>query len=70
MPENIIHKVNYLLVGLGIGSVFGILFAPKSGQETREYLLATEDKKKRSTMPARKRRNYGFMLKKRSNVAK
>jgi gas vesicle protein len=38
MPENMMHKVNYLLVGLGIGSVFGVLFAPKSCQETREYL--------------------------------
>jgi gas vesicle protein len=25
-------------VGLGIGSVVGILFAPKSGEETREYM--------------------------------
>ena len=38
MVENTMHKVNYLLVGLGIGSVFGVLFAPKSGQETREYV--------------------------------
>jgi gas vesicle protein len=36
--ENRISKVSYLLVGLGIGSLFGILFAPKSGEETREYL--------------------------------
>jgi gas vesicle protein len=38
MAENIIPKVNYLLVGLSIGSVIGILFAPKSGEETREYI--------------------------------
>jgi gas vesicle protein len=38
MAENIIPKVNYLLMGLGIGSVIGILFAPKSGEETREYI--------------------------------
>jgi gas vesicle protein len=38
MTENIVPKVNYFLVGLGIGSVVAILFAPKSGKETREYL--------------------------------
>jgi len=26
-------------VGLGIGSLLGILFAPKSGKETRKYLV-------------------------------
>ena len=31
-------KVSYFLVGLGIGAVVGILFAPKSGEETRQYL--------------------------------
>ena len=38
MDENIIPKVNYFLVGLSIGSVVAILFAPKSGRETREYI--------------------------------
>jgi gas vesicle protein len=38
MAENIISKANYFLVGLGIGSVVGILFAPKSGEDTREYM--------------------------------
>jgi gas vesicle protein len=33
-----VSKVNYFLVGLGIGSLIGILYAPKSGEETREYL--------------------------------
>ena len=31
-------NVGYFLVGLGIGSLVGILFAPKSGEQTREYL--------------------------------
>src|SRR6202161_2605535 len=31
-------KVSYFMVGLGIGALVGILFAPKSGEETREYL--------------------------------
>jgi gas vesicle protein len=38
MAKNIISKANHFLVGLGIGSVVGILFAPKSGEETREYM--------------------------------
>ena len=38
MVENTTHKGTSLLVGLGIGSVIGILFAPKSGKQTREYL--------------------------------
>jgi len=35
---NTIANVNYFLVGLGIGSAVAILFAPKSGKETREYI--------------------------------
>jgi gas vesicle protein len=38
MAQNIIPKGNYFLVGLGIGSLIGVLFAPKSGEETRKYL--------------------------------
>jgi gas vesicle protein len=38
MTQNLIPKGNYFLVGLGIGSLIGVLFAPKSGEETREYL--------------------------------
>jgi gas vesicle protein len=35
---NMIPKGNYFLVGLGIGSLIGVLFAPKSGEETRAYV--------------------------------
>jgi gas vesicle protein len=38
MAQNIILKGNYFLVGIGIGSLIGVLFAPKSGAETREYI--------------------------------
>ena len=38
MADTIDSKVSYFLVGLGVGSLIGILFAPKSGEETREYL--------------------------------
>lgn len=36
-------KVSYFLVGLGIGALVGILFAPKSGEETREFLSQKAD---------------------------
>ena len=38
MGDNSGSKISYFLVGIGIGAVIGILFAPKSGEETREYL--------------------------------
>jgi len=38
MSDNIGSKVSYFLVGMGIGALIGVLFAPKSGEETREYL--------------------------------
>src|SRR5579871_1297766 len=36
-------KVSYFLVGLGIGALVGVLFAPKSGEETREFLSQKAD---------------------------
>jgi gas vesicle protein len=39
MAEKIDSKVSCFLLGLGVGSLIGILFAPKSGEGTREYLL-------------------------------
>ena len=38
MSDNVGSRVSFFLVGLGIGALVGILFAPKSGEETREYL--------------------------------
>jgi gas vesicle protein len=38
MDQNVIPKENYFLMGLGIGSLIGVLFAPKSGERTREYI--------------------------------
>jgi gas vesicle protein len=43
MAENVGSKVSFFLVGLGIGALVGILFAPKSGEETREYLSQKAD---------------------------
>jgi gas vesicle protein len=31
-------KLGFFLAGLGIGAVLAILFAPKSGKETRDYI--------------------------------
>ena len=36
-------NVCYFLVGMGIGALLGILFAPKSGEETRDYLTRRAD---------------------------
>lgn len=33
-----VQKVTYLFAGLGLGALVAILCAPKSGEETREYL--------------------------------
>jgi gas vesicle protein len=38
MADNVGSKVTYFLVGLGVGALVGILFAPKSGEDTREFL--------------------------------
>ena len=38
MTEKIDSTVAYFFAGLAIGSLVGILFAPKSGEGTREYL--------------------------------
>jgi gas vesicle protein len=36
-------KVSVFLIGLGIGALVGLLFAPKSGEETRDYLSGKAD---------------------------
>jgi len=43
MADNAGSKVSFFLVGLGIGALLGILFAPKSGEETRDYLSSKAD---------------------------
>jgi gas vesicle protein len=43
MSDDVRSKVSFFLVGLGIGSLIGMLFAPKSGKETREYLTSKAD---------------------------
>jgi gas vesicle protein len=43
VSDNIGSKVSYFLVGLGIGAAIGILFAPSSGEETRDFLSNKAD---------------------------
>lgn len=43
MGDNTGSKISYFLVGIGIGALLGILFAPKSGEETRELLAKKAD---------------------------
>jgi gas vesicle protein len=43
MSDNVGSKVTYFMVGLGIGALVGILFAPKSGEETRDLLTKKAD---------------------------
>lgn len=39
-------RIPYFLLGLGIGTALGILFAPKTGPETREFLVTKADDSK------------------------
>jgi gas vesicle protein len=48
------NKFSYFFLGLGLGVAAGLLFAPKSGPETRDLLMAKADEgkdylKRRST---------------------
>ncbi len=48
------NKFSYFFLGLGLGVAAGLLFAPKSGTETRDLLLSKADEgkeylKRRST---------------------
>ncbi len=36
-------KLSYFAFGLGLGLAIGVLFAPKSGEETREFIRAKAD---------------------------
>jgi gas vesicle protein len=41
MEDN--NSVSYFFLGLGLGVAVGLLFAPKSGPETRDLLLSKAD---------------------------
>jgi gas vesicle protein len=43
MADTVGSKVSYFLVGLGVGALMGVLFAPKSGEDTRDFLAKRAD---------------------------
>jgi gas vesicle protein len=43
MSDDRNNNIGWFLAGLGLGAVVGILYAPKSGRETRESLLQSAD---------------------------
>ena len=44
MQTNGESKFSYLLIGLGLGAIAGLLLAPRSGEETRKYLRRRSNK--------------------------
>jgi gas vesicle protein len=46
MSDNVGSKVGFFLAGLGIGALVGVLFAPRSGEETRDLLSQKADEGK------------------------
>jgi gas vesicle protein len=44
MRTNGESKFSYLLIGLGLGAIAELLFAPRSGEETRKYLRQRSNK--------------------------
>ena len=40
------NKFSYFAFGLGLGIAVGVLFAPKSGEETREFIRGKADESK------------------------
>src|ERR1051326_76190 len=40
------NRISYFFLGLGLGVAAGLLFAPKSGAETRDLILTKADESK------------------------
>jgi gas vesicle protein len=43
MSEDRNSSIGWFIAGLGLGALIGVLYAPKSGRETREQLLSGLD---------------------------
>jgi gas vesicle protein len=43
MSDNRTNNIGWFLAGLGLGSVVAILFAPKSGRDTRKAIVTAVD---------------------------
>lgn len=66
-------KVAFFLAGAGIGAILALLFAPKTGEETREYIAQRAGESRDRV--AEKSREYrqraeGYVDKARGSVAK
>ena len=46
MKGGVGSKISYFVAGIGIGAMVGLLFAPRSGEESREYLSQKADEGK------------------------
>ena len=70
MNEDTSSKITYFFCGLGLGAAVGLLFAPKSGAETRELILTKADEGKEFLLRqgAKIRDTAGDVLKKGKNL--
>jgi gas vesicle protein len=48
MADDSSNGILWFLAGLGVGAALGVLYAPKSGRETREALLTAADEGKQA----------------------
>ena len=48
LKANVKNKGSYLLLGMGIGAAFSLLFAPRAGQEIRHAIREKTDKSRRA----------------------
>lgn len=46
MSEDRNSNIGWFIAGLGLGALLGVLYAPKSGRETREALMNSVDEGK------------------------
>ena len=66
-------KVAFFLAGAGIGAILALLFAPKSGQETRDYIVQrANESRDRVTEKSKEYRQQaqGYVDRARGTVAK
>lgn len=72
-------KLAFFLAGVGVGAVLALLFAPKSGKETREFIsrkaskgkeyVSTKGKELRSQAEEVVDRGKGFVTKQKERLA-
>jgi gas vesicle protein len=68
------HPISALCAGIAVGAVLGILFAPKSGEETREDIAGTvndgiDEVRARTARAARNARRFADQAREQVNEA-